>query len=117
MEYKLILLLRGAFFNVKPYKITRSKTHSRKITIYYYKKSKLELDRVRFDNYDDQWNVLTRPHHYHPRHIKAGFFLSFLFYLMLLESFLVLPILTCLLEFLEAFLDLDLEHLLVVFYH
>ncbi|MHA1489932.1 MAG: hypothetical protein ACTSRI_09770 [Promethearchaeota archaeon] len=35
--------------------------------------SKLELDRVRFDNYDDQWNVSTRPHHYHPHHSKNGF--------------------------------------------
>jgi len=35
--------------------------------------SKLELDRVRFDNYDDQWNVVTRPHHYHPRQCKNGF--------------------------------------------
>ena len=25
------------------------------------------LDRVRFDNYDDRWEVSTRPHHLHPR--------------------------------------------------
>lgn len=28
--------------------------------------SKLELDRCRFDNYDDRWNVSSRPHHFHP---------------------------------------------------
>jgi len=25
------------------------------------------LDRVRFDNHDDHWNVQTKPHHFHPR--------------------------------------------------
>lgn len=35
--------------------------------------SKLKFDRVRFDNYDDKWNVVTRPHHYHPRQSKDGF--------------------------------------------
>jgi len=35
--------------------------------------SKLELDRVRFDNYDDRWNISTRPHHYHPRYLREGF--------------------------------------------
>ncbi len=34
--------------------------------------SKIELDRCRFDNYDDKWNVSTRPHHYHPRHSREG---------------------------------------------
>ena len=29
--------------------------------------SKLDLDRCRFDNYDDQWDVDSRPHHFHPR--------------------------------------------------
>ena len=25
------------------------------------------LDRLRFDNFDDKWNVSTRPHHLHQR--------------------------------------------------
>ena len=29
--------------------------------------SKLGLDRCRFDNYDDKWDVDTHPHHLHPR--------------------------------------------------
>ena len=29
--------------------------------------SKLDLDRWRFDNYDDHWDVDSRPHHFHPR--------------------------------------------------
>jgi len=29
--------------------------------------SKLDLDRCRFDNYDDNWDVDSRPHHFHPR--------------------------------------------------
>ncbi len=29
--------------------------------------SKLDFDRCRFDNYDDQWDVDSRPHHFHPR--------------------------------------------------
>ena len=29
--------------------------------------SKSELDRCRYDNYDDRWDVITRPHHFHPR--------------------------------------------------
>ena len=29
--------------------------------------SKIELDRCWFDNYDDRWDVSTRPHHFHPR--------------------------------------------------
>lgn len=32
--------------------------------------SKLQLDRCRFDNYDDRWNVSSRPHHFHPRNVK-----------------------------------------------
>jgi len=35
--------------------------------------SKLELDRCRFDNYDDHWNVSTRPHHFHPWKKKEAF--------------------------------------------
>lgn len=26
------------------------------------------LDRVRFDNFDDRWEVTTKPHHTHPRY-------------------------------------------------
>ena len=29
--------------------------------------SKTALDRCRYDNYDDRWEVPTRPHHFHPR--------------------------------------------------
>ncbi len=29
--------------------------------------STLDLDRCRFDNYDDKWDVDSRPHHFHPR--------------------------------------------------
>jgi hypothetical protein len=29
--------------------------------------SNLDLDRCRFDNYDDRWDVDSRPHHFHPR--------------------------------------------------
>ena len=34
--------------------------------------SKLELDRVRFDNYDKIWKVSTNPHHFHPRYKKKA---------------------------------------------
>ncbi len=29
--------------------------------------SNIDLDRCRFDNYDDKWDVASRPHHFHPR--------------------------------------------------
>lgn len=29
--------------------------------------SQKPYDRIRFDNFDDRWDVPTRPHHYHPR--------------------------------------------------
>ncbi len=29
-----------------------------------------ELDRIRFDNYDDRWDVISRPHHLHIRRSK-----------------------------------------------
>ena len=29
--------------------------------------SNIKYDRVRFDNFDDTWNVSTRPNHFHPR--------------------------------------------------
>lgn len=35
--------------------------------------SKDELDRCRFDNYDDRWKVTTRPNHFHPRYNRFGF--------------------------------------------
>jgi hypothetical protein len=34
--------------------------------------SSLKYDRCRFDNYDDTWNVSTRPNHFHPRMEKDG---------------------------------------------
>ncbi len=34
--------------------------------------SKLELDRCRFDNYDDHWKTSSRPHHFHPWKKKEG---------------------------------------------
>ncbi|MBN1216627.1 MAG: hypothetical protein JXA99_14455 [Candidatus Lokiarchaeota archaeon] len=34
--------------------------------------SKLKLDRYRFDNYDDRWNVSSKPHHFHPRNAKEA---------------------------------------------
>jgi len=30
--------------------------------------SKMYLDRVRFDNFDDRWDVKTKPNHCHPRY-------------------------------------------------
>ena len=35
--------------------------------------SLMELDRCRFDNYDDRWAVSTKPHHFHPQYDKEGF--------------------------------------------
>lgn len=35
--------------------------------------SLLKYDRARFDNFDDNWNVRTRPHHFHPRNIREGY--------------------------------------------
>ncbi len=32
--------------------------------------SKIEFDRCRFDNYDDLWNIPSRPNHFHPRFKK-----------------------------------------------
>ncbi len=31
------------------------------------------LDRIRYDNYDEMWNVNSKPHHLHPRGKKAAF--------------------------------------------
>ncbi|MHA1647977.1 MAG: hypothetical protein ACTSVL_10425 [Promethearchaeota archaeon] len=31
--------------------------------------SLLDQDLCRFDNYDQQWDVSSRPHHFHPRKI------------------------------------------------
>jgi hypothetical protein len=35
--------------------------------------SESELDRCRFDNFDDKWLVPSKPHHFHPRTSKQGF--------------------------------------------
>jgi hypothetical protein len=34
--------------------------------------SSYELDRCRFDNFDDTWKVSTTPHHFHPRTAQEG---------------------------------------------
>ena len=30
------------------------------------------LDRCRFDNYDDTWDVISKPHHFHPKLSKVA---------------------------------------------
>lgn len=35
--------------------------------------SEITLDRIRLDNYDNKWQVPSRPHHFHPRFSKEGF--------------------------------------------
>ena len=35
--------------------------------------SSSKYDRIRFDNFDDKWNVKTRPHHFHPIDNKEGY--------------------------------------------
>ena len=39
---------------------------------YQFMYSKKENDRFRYDNYDDRWNIKTRPHHFHARGLKNG---------------------------------------------
>ncbi len=39
---------------------------------YQFMYSKKENDRFRYDNYDDRWNINTRPHHFHQRGSKSG---------------------------------------------
>jgi hypothetical protein len=34
--------------------------------------SNMELDRIRFDNYDTGWDINSKPHHYHPQKKKIG---------------------------------------------
>ena len=34
---------------------------------YHLNFSQEHLDRIRYDNYDDRWNVNSKPHHLHPR--------------------------------------------------
>ncbi len=34
--------------------------------------SQKPLDRIRYDNYDDMWNVKSKPHHYHPKGEKTA---------------------------------------------
>lgn len=29
--------------------------------------SQKPLDRIRYDNYDNMWNVISKPHHFHPK--------------------------------------------------
>ena len=35
--------------------------------------SNIKYDRIRFDNFDDRWDVSSRPHHFHPRGTKYAF--------------------------------------------
>ena len=65
-------------------KLSRIKIHLRNNNIIYIQYnvydeygysiifSKIELDRCRFDNYDDKWELSTRPHHFHPRYKKEA---------------------------------------------
>ena len=65
-------------------KLSRIKIHLRNENIIYIQYndydeygysiifSRIELDRCRFDNYDDRWDVSTRPHHFHPRYKKEA---------------------------------------------
>ena len=39
---------------------------------YQFSYSKKLLDRFRFDNYDDKWNVSSKPHHLPERNSKIG---------------------------------------------
>lgn len=34
--------------------------------------SQKKFDRIRFDNYDDKWNVSSKPHHFHPRNKQTA---------------------------------------------
>ena len=34
--------------------------------------SQKPLDRIRYDNYDDMWNVKSKPHHFHPKEEKTA---------------------------------------------
>ena len=34
--------------------------------------SQKKFDRIRYDNYDDIWNVISKPHHYHPKGEKTA---------------------------------------------
>ncbi len=34
--------------------------------------SQKPLDRIRYDNYDDMWNVKSKPHHFHPKGEKTA---------------------------------------------
>ena len=39
---------------------------------YQYLYSLKDFDKERFDNYDKQWDVSSKPHHYDPRHKKQA---------------------------------------------
>ena len=34
--------------------------------------SQKPLDRIRYDNYDDMWNVISKSHHFHPKGEKIA---------------------------------------------
>jgi hypothetical protein len=34
--------------------------------------SQKPLDRIRYDNYEDMWNVISKPHHLHPKGEKIA---------------------------------------------
>jgi hypothetical protein len=34
--------------------------------------STMDLDRCRYDNYDQNWDVKSKPHHFHPKSSKLG---------------------------------------------
>lgn len=34
--------------------------------------SQKKFDRIRYDNYDDKWNVSSKPHHFHPRNKQTA---------------------------------------------
>ena len=34
--------------------------------------SQKKLDRIRYDNYDDIWDVISKPHHFHPKGEKTA---------------------------------------------
>ena len=39
---------------------------------YHLKFSNSQIDRIRYDNYDDRWPVKSKPHHFHPRNSKLA---------------------------------------------
>lgn len=39
---------------------------------YHIQFSKSKFNRIRYDNYDDTWDVMSRPHHFHPKNKKEA---------------------------------------------